>query len=666
MMAQDLVITAAYDGPLSGGTPKGIELYVINDIPDLSIYGVGSANNGGGTDGEEYTFPADAVTAGTYIYVSSEDVNFPSFFGFPTTYNAGSAMGVNGDDAVELFQSGAVIDTFGDINTDGTGQPWEYLDGWAYRVDGTGPDGATFTLANWTFSGPNALDGETTNGTAATPVPVGTYSTMPPTDPTITVSGAVSGLDYFEGFGPSGEGTFTVSGINLTADINLAAPADFEISTTSGSGFTNAIALTPSSGTVNTTTIYARLQAGLTPAAYSGDVTASSTGAMNETVSLSGTVSPSNPQITISGSVGDLNYTSGAGPSPEDSFFVEGIFLTTDITVTAPANFEVSLTSGSGFTNAVIVTQTGGTAASTEVFVRLAAGLADGNYMGDITASSTGATDQTLGLNGNVFGPPTNSLVITGVIDGPLSGGTPKAVELYALDNIADISAFGISSITNGAGSSAGTIEYSFPAGAVAAGTFLYLTTDAAQFDAFFGFMPDYTNGVISVNGDDSLELYENGQIIDTFGDVNMDGTGMPWEYLDGWAYRVDDSGPDGGSFVLANWTFSGPNALDGETLNSTAVTPFPIGTYMNALSVEDFERAEFTLFPNPNRTGILNIQSSFNGSVDVEIYDILGKQVMTRQTVNNNLNVSNLNSGVYIVKLSQGDAVTTKKLIIE
>ena len=52
-----LTLTAAFDGPLTGGIPKGIEIYVSEDIPDLSIYGVGSANNGGGTDGQEFTFP---------------------------------------------------------------------------------------------------------------------------------------------------------------------------------------------------------------------------------------------------------------------------------------------------------------------------------------------------------------------------------------------------------------------------------------------------------------------------------------------------------------------------------------------------------------------------------------------------------------------------------
>ena len=61
----DLQITAVFDGPLSGGLPKGVELYVVNDIPDLSQYGLGSANNGGGSDGEEFTFPTGSATAVT-------------------------------------------------------------------------------------------------------------------------------------------------------------------------------------------------------------------------------------------------------------------------------------------------------------------------------------------------------------------------------------------------------------------------------------------------------------------------------------------------------------------------------------------------------------------------------------------------------------------------
>jgi hypothetical protein len=83
-------------------------------------------------------------------------------------------MAINGDDAMELFQSGAVIDTFGDIALDGTGEPWDYLDGWAKRASATGPDGAQFDLTAWSFSGIDMLEGDT-NDTAISPFPLGGY-----------------------------------------------------------------------------------------------------------------------------------------------------------------------------------------------------------------------------------------------------------------------------------------------------------------------------------------------------------------------------------------------------------------------------------------------------------------------------------------------------------
>jgi hypothetical protein len=170
-----LVLSAVYDGGITGGLPKGVEVYAYNYIADLSQYGIGSANNGGGSDGEEFTFPSVEVFAGTYIYIASESTEFQNFFGFAPDYTS-SAVNINGDDAVELFKGGAVIDVFGDIITDGTGQPWEYADGWAYRNNSTGPDGNTFAQSNWTYSGTDALDNENSNATATTPVPVATYT----------------------------------------------------------------------------------------------------------------------------------------------------------------------------------------------------------------------------------------------------------------------------------------------------------------------------------------------------------------------------------------------------------------------------------------------------------------------------------------------------------
>ena len=239
-----MIISAVYDGPIFGGLPKGIELYVVNDIADISIYGLGSANNGGGTDGEEFTFPAVSASAGTYIYVASEAVDFENWFGFAPDYTAG-AMVINGDDAIELFLDGSVTDVFGEIDVDGTGEPWEYVDGWAYRVSDTGPDGATFTISNWMFSGINALDGETSNASAATPIPVGTFTTAPTigvpvtltvTDVDLNTSTCVTTVMVFDTLPPLMSCVTETTFILDETGMIVIDPSDLDAGTTDGCG----------------------------------------------------------------------------------------------------------------------------------------------------------------------------------------------------------------------------------------------------------------------------------------------------------------------------------------------------------------------------------------------------------------------------------------------
>jgi hypothetical protein len=165
-----LQISAVVDGPLTGGLPKAVELVACSDISDLSIYGLESANNGGGAKAAEFTFPSGSASAGDFIYISVEADQFRNFFGFAPNFED-SAANINGDDAIVLYKNGAIIDVFGETTTDGTGQPWEYSDGWAARVNQRASS-VTFDLNDWTFSGKDALDGVTTNAASLTPVPV--------------------------------------------------------------------------------------------------------------------------------------------------------------------------------------------------------------------------------------------------------------------------------------------------------------------------------------------------------------------------------------------------------------------------------------------------------------------------------------------------------------
>ncbi len=172
VFAQDLLITAVVDGPLPGGLPKAMELLALDDISDLSLYGIESVTNGNASgNAPEFTFPNVSVSAGEYIYVATESTGFNDFFGFNPDYTSG-ALSVNGDDPLVLYFNGAAVDVYGQIGTDGTGQFWEYQDGWAARDPSIATPTTTFTQVEWVFSGANELDGESTNADAATPVPL--------------------------------------------------------------------------------------------------------------------------------------------------------------------------------------------------------------------------------------------------------------------------------------------------------------------------------------------------------------------------------------------------------------------------------------------------------------------------------------------------------------
>jgi len=175
--------------------------------------------------------------------------------------------------------------------------------------------------------------------------------------------------------------------------------------------------------------------------------------------------------------------------------------------------------------------------------------------------------------------PPVASLIITGVIDGPHTGGLPKAVELYATADIADLSLYGVGFANNGLGSDG--IEFTFPSQSATAGSFFTIASEAIEFQAYFGELPDFVDVSANINGDDTIELFFNGQVIDVYGDVNV--AGGEWNYLDGWSYRQDASTPST-AFNIADWTLSGINAVDSCTSNAACASVFPLHSYKHSI----------------------------------------------------------------------------------
>jgi pectin methylesterase-like acyl-CoA thioesterase len=88
---------------------------------------------------------------------------------------------------------------------------------------------------------------------------------------------------------PSATQTFTVTGSNLTGNVIITPPANFEVSSNNTTWYTNAspLSLAPASGSVATTAIYVRLNA-TSAGSYSGNIANASTGAVSQNVAVSG------------------------------------------------------------------------------------------------------------------------------------------------------------------------------------------------------------------------------------------------------------------------------------------------------------------------------------------------------------------------------------------
>ncbi len=115
--------------------------------------------------------------------------------------------------------------------------------------------------------------------------------------PTILVQSTdeseVSSLNNFEyefGEGPSAPQSFQISGYNLTADIELSASSDYEISIDEEGGYSSKLMVPNLNGDAILTTVYARLMSGLSRQYYQGEITMTSSGAEDQSIILTGRV----------------------------------------------------------------------------------------------------------------------------------------------------------------------------------------------------------------------------------------------------------------------------------------------------------------------------------------------------------------------------------------
>ena len=250
--------------------------------------------------------------------------------------------------------------------------------GWSATntVDITVSNSATANHAgNYTLSVTDA------NGCQASDVVAVTVST-----PTISSSGTLSTFTACSGVNSSNQ-TFSVSGSDLVANLVVTPPSGYEVSTSSGSGFGSSVSLSPSSGTVNSTTIYVRTSTGASNG-DGGNIACTSTSASTVNVATgsatinSATANAGSDVAHCSGLSSSLSASGGSSYSWSPS---------TGLSATNVSNPTASHTSTTTYT--VTVTDGNGCTATDNVVVTVNALPTTPNAGSDITVNLGQAID---------------------------------------------------------------------------------------------------------------------------------------------------------------------------------------------------------------------------------------------------------------------------------
>lgn len=255
---------------------------------------------------------------------------------------------------------------------------------------------------------------------------------------------------------PSIGQTFSISGSNLSSGINLAASAGFEISLTPNDGFTADITVAPTNGSLANRTVFVRYNP-LSTGTHNGSVLVTSSGATAQTITLAGVANsftytvcndlpvwssntvfvqgnetvfngkkyrakwytqnqtpgtPNDPwefqstcvysTYSVSGATNLFNVILGS-PSVSQNISVSGNNLLSEIVVTAPSQFEISL-NNSTFSNSISIAPVNSTVSSTTIYVRYNPSSV-GNHSGQITVATTGLNKEYVAVSGTSSSP---------------------------------------------------------------------------------------------------------------------------------------------------------------------------------------------------------------------------------------------------------------------
>ena len=124
---------------------------------------------------------------------------------------------------------------------------------------------------------------------------------------------------------------------------------------------------------------------------------------------------------------------------------------------------------------------------------------------------------------------------------------------------------------------------------------------------------------------------------------------------------------------------YNGKNAAGNWTLTVTDNSINNTGTLVSwgldfgcTLANNDYENSDLAIYPNPNK-GNFNLQFTNAGAneIKVNVYDMRGRKIFensyaNESTFNENIQLNNAQSGIYLVSVTAGDKKIVKRIVVE
>jgi formylglycine-generating enzyme len=325
--------------------------------------------------------------------------------------------------------------------------------------------------------------------------------------------------------GYAGQMEFTLEGRNLTGPITVTPPQGFEVYKTSEEypGSSNTITFDPVSGSVDAT-VYVNIEP-LEVKLYIADISCTSPGALDVLlpVRCNGLAIPLITVTPNSLNFGDVEVNEF---SDQQSFMLEGSNLLSDVTVQCADGFEISKTSGAGWTNQNLYFPHSAGSLNAPVYVRGRA-VVTGEKLGNLICMAEHTADKQVGVRINgVITQPYISANPTHINFGDVPVGNESEIMSFTLTganltqpvSVASDGFFWISKTINAADFSLGTLSYPHSSGTINSEVYVKIAPGAVE--TFNGYVrcstTDLTSNLdvtTSVNGvpNDGMIIVEGG-----------------------------------------------------------------------------------------------------------------------------------------------------------